>query len=69
LITTNFRSLVHFIQLRSAANAHFSVRRLAQRMSEEIAQCLPSFANLLPRNPQENAAGIEAAFFFSTNER
>jgi thymidylate synthase ThyX len=69
LITTNFRSLVHFIQLRSAANAHFSVRRLAQRMSEEIAQCLPSFANLLPRNQQENTAGIVAAFFFSTNER
>jgi len=66
LITTNLRSLIHFIQLRSAANAHFSVRRLAQRMSEETAICLPSFAALLPRNPNETTSSIETSFFHAT---
>ncbi len=66
LITTNLRSLIHFIQLRSAANAHFSVRRLAQRISEETAACLPSFAALLPRNPDESSQSIETSFFHAT---
>lgn len=67
LISTNLRSLIHFIQLRSAANAHFSVRRLAQRLGEELNQYLPSFAALLPCNPMESSASVEADFFFKTN--
>ncbi len=66
LITTNLRSLIHFIQLRSAANAHFSVRRLAQRMKEEIAPLLPSFSEFLPANPAETSHSIETLFFQTT---
>lgn len=41
LMLANYRSLDHLISLRSAENAHFSVRRLAHRMLEEIAKVSP----------------------------
>lgn len=63
LITTNLRSLLHFIQLRSAANAHFSVRRLAQRMREQIVELLPSFKEILPGNSSESSTSIEEDYF------
>ena len=47
LITTNLRSAIHFINLRSAPNAHFSVRRLAARMAEQLRHILPEFAPYL----------------------
>lgn len=65
LITTNLRSLIHFIKLRSASNAHFSVRRLAQKMREEIEQVLPSFKKFIPCNESETSAEIETAYFSS----
>lgn len=63
LITTNYRSLVHFIQLRSAANAHFSVRRLAQELAEQLRLVMPTFAEYLHANPEESAAMIEETCF------
>ncbi|MHC1740716.1 MAG: FAD-dependent thymidylate synthase [Anaerolineaceae bacterium] len=66
LITTNLRSLWHFIRLRSAPNAHFSVRRLAQCFSDEITREFPAFAHSLPVNKLESVASIEADFFAST---
>jgi thymidylate synthase ThyX len=37
----NLREAFAFCQLRSAANAHFSIRRVAQRMYEEMAHVHP----------------------------
>ncbi len=66
LITSNYRSLVHFINLRSAANAHFSVRRLAQSMSQELQQALPVFSQFFPANPSESVQSIESTYFIDT---
>jgi thymidylate synthase ThyX len=66
LITANLRSLLHFIQLRSAANAHFSVRRLAQCIAAELTPILPTFAAYLPVNPDESVDSIESAYFSNT---
>ena len=59
LISTNLRSAIHFINLRSALNAHYSVRRLATRMAEQIKQVLPDFAPYLFCNIQEDWREIE----------
>jgi thymidylate synthase ThyX len=37
----NLREAYAFCQLRSAANAHFSIRRVAQRIHEEMARVHP----------------------------
>jgi thymidylate synthase ThyX len=37
----NLREAFAFCQLRSAANAHFSIRRIAQRMYKEMAKVHP----------------------------
>jgi thymidylate synthase ThyX len=63
LITTNYRSLVHFIQLRSAANAHFSVRRLAQEIADQMKLIMPTFTGYLHVNPDETVAMIEETCF------
>jgi thymidylate synthase ThyX len=37
----NLREAFAFCQLRSASNAHFSIRRVAQRIYEEMARIHP----------------------------
>jgi len=69
LLHLNLRSLVHFIRLRSAANAHFSVRRAAQRMAEEVCAQFPELTSLLGRNENETSQTIESAYFSNTNLR
>jgi thymidylate synthase ThyX len=66
LLTANLRSLFHFIQLRSAPNAHFSVRRFAQRLSNELNNVLPEFSQYLPVNHLESETQIESTFFTET---
>lgn len=66
LMTANLRSLIHFIRLRSAPNAHFSVRRLAQCIAYELNGILPAFAPCLPANPAESVATVESTFFSET---
>ncbi|HNW14066.1 MAG TPA: FAD-dependent thymidylate synthase, partial [Anaerolineaceae bacterium] len=67
LLHLNLRSLVHFIRLRSAPNAHFSVRRVAQRMAEEISAHFPELSPLLGRNENETSKNIETTFFTNTH--
>ncbi len=69
LLTVNLRSLVHFIRLRSAPNAHFSVRRAAQRMAELVTGQFPPLSGLLGRNENETSNSVEAGCFYSTCER
>ena len=66
LITANFRSLIHFIRLRSAPNAHFSVRRFAQCLTQDLSSVLPSFAAYFPNNHSESVASVESTFFSET---
>lgn len=48
LLDMNLRTAYHFIGLRSAANAHFSVRRAARRMAEQIRAVTPLLGSYLP---------------------
>ncbi len=52
LMTLNLRQLYHFCELRSAANAHFSIRRVALQMAEIVQQVHPRLSRYL-RLPKE----------------
>ena len=47
LATFNLREAYAFCQLRAAANAHFSIRRVAQRVAEEISKVHPLLAKYM----------------------
>jgi thymidylate synthase ThyX len=47
VLTMNLREAFHFCELRSAANAHFSIRRIALRMAEELRQAVPVLAGFI----------------------
>jgi thymidylate synthase ThyX len=64
LLTANLRSLLHFINLRTAANAHFSVRRLAQQMCVQICETMPSFAPFITPSIDESVDTIEEKHFY-----
>jgi thymidylate synthase ThyX len=66
LITLNLRSAFHFLSLRSAPNAHFSIRRIAQKMGEEIRACSPLFGEYLRLSQDETWQAIEATYFTRT---
>lgn len=68
LLTVNLRSLLHFIRLRSAPNAHFSVRRVAQRMAELVCIQIPELDDLPGRYTAESSTLIEESFFHSTRQ-
>ncbi len=58
LFTMNLREAFAFCQLRSASNAHFSMRRVAQRVAEEIRGVHPLLAKYM-RLPEETWQEIE----------
>jgi thymidylate synthase ThyX len=66
LLTLNLRAFDHLLALRSAPNAHFSIRRMAQRMAEEIRQHSPLFGALLRVSPSETWQSIEEGYFSKT---
>jgi len=47
LITLNLRQAFHLCRLRSAPNAHFSMRRIAARMYELIREIYPTLARYM----------------------
>jgi thymidylate synthase ThyX len=63
LLRANMRSLDHLINLRSAQNAHFSVRRITQRMAEEITNINPRLGSLIRKNQNETWQSIENQYF------
>jgi hypothetical protein len=63
LITLNLREAFHFCQLRSAPNAHFSIRRVAVRMSELIGEIYPTLASFMRCAPLPSADQITRDFF------
>jgi thymidylate synthase ThyX len=60
----NLREAYAFCQLRSAPNAHFSIRRLAERVAEEIQSVHPLLAKYM-RLPEETAADVAEKHFAS----
>ena len=64
LAAFNLRSAFHFCQLRSAANAHFSIRRVAQKMYEELVRVHPLLSKYM-RLPDETWQDVEENYFTS----
>ncbi len=62
-LQTNLRSFFHFIALRSAPNAHFSMRRIAHQMADQFQETCPSLSKYLKVNRSETASEIESRFF------
>ncbi len=60
----NLREAFAFCQLRSATNAHFSIRRVAQRMYEEIARVHPLLTKYMKLH-EETWQGVEEGHFTS----
>lgn len=66
LLTCNLRSADHFVALRSAANAHFSIRRIAQRLAELIRAEAPYLGAHLRVCAGETWQEIEQRHFTQT---
>ncbi len=67
LMTFNLRSADHFVALRSAPNAHFSIRRVAQRLFEQINAVAPYLGAQLRVCPGETWQEIEQRYFTQVN--
>jgi thymidylate synthase ThyX len=63
LLSLNVREAYTFIKLRSSPNAHFSVRRVACRMAEEIQKVHPMLAGLFLQNVSESSDSINRMYF------
>ena len=58
----NLRSAYHFCQLRAAANAHFSIRKIAERVADEIQRVHPSLSTFMTL-PEETWQDVEKNYF------
>jgi len=58
----NLREAFAFCQLRSAANAHFSIRRVAQKMYEEMVRVHPLLTKYMKLH-EETWQGVEEGYF------
>jgi thymidylate synthase ThyX len=63
LLSLNLREAFHFCELRAAPNAHFSVRRLALRMAEELKRVHPLLAGYLRLPAEVNWRQLEGEHF------
>jgi thymidylate synthase ThyX len=61
LLTMNLREAYAFCQLRAAANAHFSMRRVAQRVADEIRRVHPLLGKYM-QLPKEGWQEIEEQY-------
>jgi len=62
LFRMNLREAFSFCQLRAAPNAHFSIRRAAQRVAEEIRAVHPLLARYMSLHT-ETSQGVQAEYF------
>ncbi len=58
----NLREAYAFCQLRSASNAHFSIRRVAQRVYEEMTRVHPLLTKYMKLH-EETWQGVEEGYF------
>lgn len=66
LMSLNLREAYHFCELRSAPNAHFSVRRIALRMAEELRKVHPLLTQFMRLPEGETWRSVEAEHFSET---
>jgi thymidylate synthase ThyX len=62
LAAFNLREAFAFCQLRSAPGAHFSIRKVAERVAQEIQRVHPLLAKYMPM-PEESWQDVEEQFF------
>ena len=62
LFTMNLREAFAFCQLRSAHNAHYSMRRVAERIAQQISSVHPLLAKYISL-PQETWQEVEDRYF------
>lgn len=63
LMTMNLREAFHFCRLRSADNAHFSIRHIALQIVEAIRRVHPAFACHMRCEDRPSAADIAEEYF------
>lgn len=63
LMTFNLRQAYHLVELRSAANAHFAMRRVALRLGEELRRASPLLAAWLRLPADGDWRALEAEHF------
>jgi thymidylate synthase ThyX len=63
LLSFNLRSADHFISLRTAPNAHFSVRRVTHWIAEQLKTSLPVLGPYLREFPGETWQDVESRYF------
>ncbi len=63
LASFNLRSAIHFISLRTAPNAHFAIRRIANRLAEEIKNTMQLFKPYFCVESLETWQSIEKDYF------
>jgi thymidylate synthase ThyX len=66
LCSFNLREAFQLLSLRSAENAHFSIRRIARRMAEQIQASSPLLGQYLRLPPGETWQEIEIQHFIDT---
>jgi hypothetical protein len=62
-VLLNLREAFHFCELRSAANAHFSIRRLALQLAETLRETYPLLAPYLRLPDESEWKKLEAEHF------
>ena len=68
LMEMNLRSALHLVTLRGAANAHFSMRRAAQRIAERDSRRLAPAGQIHPDRHARDLAVDGSAYFAGTAE-
>jgi thymidylate synthase ThyX len=63
LCTMNLREFFNFSRLRSAENAHFSIRRISHWMAEKVEDIYPVLGSYLDRPKEESWRDIEDQYF------
>jgi thymidylate synthase ThyX len=63
LFSLNLREAYTLIRLRTAPQAHFSIRRVACRMTEEIRNAHPLLGDILSHGTSENSKLLTSDFF------
>jgi len=66
LCRTNLRELFHFIKLRCAKNAHFSIQRVGWGMLEQIRPYFPLFSQKIQVNGDVSSQALTEAYFSET---
>jgi thymidylate synthase ThyX len=58
----NLRSAYHFCQLRAAANAHYSIRKIAERVAVELQRVHPALSAFMTL-PEETWQDVDGKYF------